>query len=86
MFDLDDSKILGNGCPQLHSHFEFPNVIRSVKDLHAISEEEEENKILKGKFGLILWKKKTLILVFFFFLKKNSTFVDPQDELFCFRK
>ena len=45
MFVLEDSKIMRNGCPQLHDHFEFPNVIRYVKDLHAISKKEVKKKL-----------------------------------------
>ncbi|EXB44351.1 DIS3-like exonuclease 2 [Morus notabilis] len=33
----------GNNCPQLHGHFEWVDVVNSVKDLHELS------KILRGK-------------------------------------
>ncbi|XP_050127219.1 DIS3-like exonuclease 2 isoform X2 [Malus sylvestris] len=58
--NLESSNILGHGRPQLHGHFEWSDVIRSVNDLHEISRVLKERRFSDG--ALQLESSKVVIL------------------------
>ncbi|XP_008219749.1 PREDICTED: DIS3-like exonuclease 2 isoform X1 [Prunus mume] len=59
-FNLESVDILGNGRPQLHGHFEWFDVLRSVKDLLEISRILKERRFSDG--ALQLESSKVVIL------------------------
>lgn len=52
IFNVDSSNIIENGYPQLHGHFEWPDVIRSVKSLHEVSKILKEKRFSDGALQL----------------------------------
>ncbi|XP_062146573.1 DIS3-like exonuclease 2 isoform X3 [Alnus glutinosa] len=52
IFNVDSSNIIENGYPLLHGHFEWPDVIRSVKSLHEISKILKEKRFSDGALQL----------------------------------
>uniref|UniRef100_A0A5B7BIX7 DIS3-like exonuclease 2 n=1 Tax=Davidia involucrata TaxID=16924 RepID=A0A5B7BIX7_DAVIN len=52
LFDVGSFDTLKNRCPQLHGHFEWSDVITSVKRLHEISKTLKENRFNDGALSL----------------------------------
>ena len=91
IFDLEDSKILGNDYPQLHGHFKLPDVIRSVKDLHAISKTLRTNRfnngalLLDGVEVILLFDENGIPYDSSFSVQKDSNFLVEEFMLLANR-
>lgn len=60
IIDIENVNIVGNGCPQLHGHFEWHDVISSVKNLHEVSKVLKEKRFRDG--ALLLESSKVAFL------------------------
>lgn len=75
-FDSESFGTFKDGCPLVHGHFEWLDVIRSVKNLYEISKTLNERRFSDG--ALQLESSKVVILF--------DEYGDPYDSLFSERK
>ncbi|CAN6583898.1 unnamed protein product [Malus baccata var. baccata] len=78
--NLESSNILGKGFPQLHGHFEWSDVIRSVKDLLEISRVLKERRFSDG--ALQLESSKIVILFDEYGVPYDSMYSERKDSNF----
>ncbi|XP_048332455.2 DIS3-like exonuclease 2 isoform X2 [Ziziphus jujuba] len=52
LIDVENIDIVGNGSPQIHGHFEWHDVISSVKNLHEVSKILKEKRLRDGALRL----------------------------------